>query len=167
MKPSFCTSWNIEFSVISKSERQMGVNSCFSRACCVSPIQVILLLRLRNTHISHAKLFAVMSFESCVILHSAGDDPGSFYLSAQTVYPLWQRQTVKLSFIGYNLRCGFLPAWKGLSGPCFAKSPVRSKMLPNGTIIARVQYFRLVALILLQPQRCQTWFTGLWTKSGY
>lgn len=69
----------------------MGVNSCFSGACGVSPIQVTLLLRLKNTHISHVKLLAVMSFERCAILHSVGDDPEPFYLSAQTVYPLWQR----------------------------------------------------------------------------
>lgn len=74
------------------------------------PTQVTLLFGLKNTHISHVKLFAVMSFEGSAILHRAGDDPGLFYLSAQTVYPLWQRQTARLSFTGCNLRCGFLPA---------------------------------------------------------
>ncbi len=32
------------------------------------------------------------------------------------------------------------------------------KLLPNGTISARVEYLRLVALILLWVQRCQKWF---------
>ncbi len=50
-----------------------------------------LLFGLKNTHISHVKLFAVMSFERSAILHSAGDDPGPFYLSAQTVYLPWQK----------------------------------------------------------------------------
>lgn len=94
------------FSLISQSERQMGVNTFFSRACCV----VTRLFRLKNTQISHVKLLAVLTFERSVILHSAGDDPGPFYLSAQTVYQPWQRQTARLSFIGRNLRCGFLPA---------------------------------------------------------
>lgn len=107
---SFCSSRGTVFSLIIQSERQMGVNSCFSRACCLSPTQVTLLFRLKTTHISHVKLFAVMTFERSPILHSAGDNPGPFYLSAQTVYPPWQRQTERLSFIGYNLRCGFLPA---------------------------------------------------------
>lgn len=79
------------FSLVRSSEREMGVNSCFSRAFCVSPTQATLLSRLKNIHISHFKLFAVMSFDRSAIFHCAGDDPGPFYLSAQTVYPLWQR----------------------------------------------------------------------------
>lgn len=65
-------------SLISRSERQMDVNVCFSRACCVSSTQVTLLFRLKNTHISHVELLAVMSFERSAIFHSAGDDPGPF-----------------------------------------------------------------------------------------
>lgn len=123
-----------------------------------------IVIRLINTHISHVKPFAVMSFERSVIFPSAGDDPGPFHLSTQTVYPPWQRQIARLSFIGCNLRCGFLPSWRGLSKPCFAKSPVwRSKLLPNGTIIAREEYLRLVTLILLWAQRCQKYFELLWT----
>lgn len=125
----------------------MGVNSCFLRAYCVFLTEVTQLFRLKNRDISCVTLFTVMPFE---ILHSADDDPGPFYLSAQTVYPPWQRQTARLSFIDCNLRCGFFPSWKGLSEPYFAKSPMwRDKLLPNGIITARLEYLILVAVILL------------------